>query len=207
MKYSVSAIVLGFFAALNVAAPAPDGPGPGQVTISGISYGGSGCKAGTASVDHSQDWQTIIFSFDDFEATIGPGSKFADQVKNCNFNIQVNYPSGYQYTLYKADYTGYARLDSGVTAKQTSSYWFAGFISDKPTFQSTWSGPYGSSYTFTNTLPSTFWSPCGASTTLNINTQVVLTSNNPQAHGQVNPTSILGPNGDRHVYGVNWRRC
>ncbi|PUU73115.1 hypothetical protein B9Z19DRAFT_907656, partial [Tuber borchii] len=110
MKYSVSAIALGFFAALNVAAPTPDdNTDPGQVTISGISYGGTGCKSGTASVGHSQDWQTITL-FDDFEATIGPGTDISDQVKNCNLNIRVNYPLGYQYTIYKSDYTVYALL-------------------------------------------------------------------------------------------------
>ncbi|PUU73129.1 hypothetical protein B9Z19DRAFT_1095731, partial [Tuber borchii] len=207
MKYSVSAIVLGFFAALNVAASTPDdNPGPGQVSIEGIAYSGSGCKAGTASVGHSQGRQTITFLLDGFGATIGPGTNTSGHLKNCNLNIRVNYPPGYQYTLYNGDYTGYARLDSGVTAKQTSSYWFAGFISDRSSFRSTWSGPYDSSYTFTNTLPSTFWSPCGASATLNINTQLALTSSNPQAHGQINPTSILGPNGDQHVYDLNWRK-
>ncbi|PUU72140.1 hypothetical protein B9Z19DRAFT_1013069, partial [Tuber borchii] len=104
----------------------------------------------------------------------------------------------------------YALLELGVTLKQTSSYWFAGFVSDKPTFQSVLYGPYNGDYTFTDTLPSTFWSPCGASTTLNINTQLALISSNAQARGQVNPTSTLDPkvlDRDLHIYGVNWRRC
>ena len=210
MKYSVSAIVLGFFAALNAAVPTPDAPDAGQVTITGLTYAGSGCKAGTASVGHSQDWQTLTILFDEFGPTIGPGTNISDQVKNCNINFQFHYPPEYQYTLYKSDYTGYALLELGVTLKQTSSYWFAGFIGDKPTFQSILYGPYNGDYTTNDTLPSTFWSPCGVSTTLNINTQIILTSSTPQAQGQVNPPPFIDPkviNKPQHAYGVNWRRC
>jgi len=200
MKYSVSAIVLGFFAALDAAVSTPDVPDAGQVTITGVTYGGSGCKAGTASISHSQDWQTLTVLFDEHGPTIGPGTNISDQVKNCNLNFQVHYPPEYQYTLYNSDYSGYALLELGVTLKQTSSYWFAGFIGDKPTFQSILYGPYNGNYTITDTLPSTFWSPCGASTTLNLNTQLILTSSKPEAQGQI-------INGYRRAYGVNWRRC
>ena len=211
MKYSVSAIVLGFFAAFNAAAPTPDDkPDPGQVTITGVNYGGSGCKAGTAHISNSPDWTTFTIIFDEYSPTIGPGSKFvSDSVKQCNINFKVNYPPGYQYTLYKNDYTGYAILDTGVTAKQMSSYWFAGFINDRPTFQSTWRGPFDGQYNFTDTLASLIYSPCGNSTTLNINTQLALTSTNPQAQGMVNTSTLdfLRGNQYQHTYGVKWRRC
>ena len=207
MKYSVSAIVLGFFAAFSAAAPTPDDkPDPGQVTLTGVTYAGSGCKAGTVEVSLSPDWATFTIIFDDYKATIGPGSKFSDQVKNCNLDFKVNYPPGYQFTLYKNVYTGYALLDSGVTAKQTSSYWFAGFVGDKPTFQSTWYGPYNDLYNFTDTLQNTLYSPCSASTTLNVNTQLVMTSSNPKAQSPPNDPPDEGPK-FQHTYYVNWRRC
>ena len=202
MKYSVSTIVLGYFAALNAAAPTPDDkPDPGQVTLKGVSYAGSGCQA--ASVGHSQDWQTLTILFDESsQPTIG-------QTKNCNFNFQVQYPPGYQYTLYKYDYTGYVLLEAGVTLKQTSAYWFAGFASNKATFQFTLNGPYNGDYTFTDTLQSTAWawSPCGTSASLNINTQVALTSNNPKPPGPIIDPISLGIKGYQYAYGLNWRRC
>jgi len=210
MKYSVSAIVLGFFAALNVAAPTPDDkPDSAQVTIGKVGYGGTGCPAGTVDVNFSPDRSTVTIIFDSYEATIGDGAKFSDRVKNCNLNFGVNYPPGYQYTLYKNDYTGYALLEKGVTATQTSSYWFAGFVGDKPTFKSIWYGPYSDQYTFTDTLATTSYSPCGQSTTLNINTQLVLTSSNPKAQGLINTqtidTKIITKY--QHTYGVTWRKC
>ena len=208
MKYSVSAIVLGFFAALSAAEPTPDDkPDPGQVTITEVNYAGFGCPGGKAAVSHSPDWSTVTIIFDEYKASIGPGSKISDRAKNCNLNFKVNYPPGYQYTIYKSAFTGYGLLEKGVTLKQTSSYWFASFVNDKPTFHSTLAGPYNSDYTLTDTLATTVWSPCGASTTLNINTQLVLTSSNPQAQALINTSSIGIKMEYQHAYGVNWRRC
>ena len=210
MKYSVSAIVLGFFAALSAAAPTPDDkPDTSQVTIEGVIYAGSGCRAGKAAVSHSPDLSTFTIIFDDYEATIGPGSKLSDHVKICNLNFKVNYPPGYQYTIYKNDFIGNALLEKGVTLQHSSSYWFAGFVGDKPRFHSTLVGPYNSDYTLIDTLATTVWSPCGASTTLNINTQLALTSTNPQAQGMVNTSTLdfLRGNQYQHTYGVKWRRC
>ena len=60
MKYSVSALVLGFFAALSASAPTPDDkPDTIQVIITGVIYPGSGCPAGKAAVSHSPDWSTL----------------------------------------------------------------------------------------------------------------------------------------------------
>ena len=191
MKYSVSAIILGFFTALNA----------GQVAITGVTYAGSGCKPGTASVSHSQDWQTLTILFDEFEPYTPPL-----HFKDCNVNVQFHYPQGHQLTLYKYDYTGYALLERGVTFTQKSSYWFAGFVSSKPTIQSTMYGPYNGDYTFTDTFQSTVlaWSPCGASATLNINTQVTLSSSDPKILLLNTPPGV-GKN--QHVYGLNWRKC
>ena len=90
MKYSVSALVLGFFAALSASAPTPDDkPDTIQVIITGVTYAGFGCPAGKATVSHSPDWSTLTIIFDEYKASIGPGSKFLDQVKNCNLNVTV----------------------------------------------------------------------------------------------------------------------
>ena len=185
MKYSVSAIVLGFFASLNA----------GQVTITGVTYVGTGCKPGTASVSYSEALQTLTILFDEFEPYTPPL-----HIKNCNVNIQFHYPPGYQFTLSKYDYTGYAQLDRGVIFKQTSSYWFPGFVSGGPTFQFTFPGPYYGDYT--KTLGSTIWgwSSCGVSTTLRINTQARL-------EGLDIPPIDPKVNKNQHVYGLNWRNC
>ncbi|PUU75418.1 hypothetical protein B9Z19DRAFT_934644, partial [Tuber borchii] len=154
-------------------------PSPGEVTIQRIGYAGSGCKAGTVSISYSQELQTLDILLDEFEPTIGHDTTIPSHVMNCNLNFLVDYPPGYQYTLYKYDHTGYVLLEPGTTLKQTSTYWFPGPASKKATFQSSLNGPYDGIYTFSDTFESTLWvwSPCGISTTLNMDTHLARTSN------------------------------
>jgi Domain of unknown function (DUF4360) len=44
---------------------------PGQVTINGITYGGTGCPQGTVSQFISDDKQTFTLIFDSYVAEIG----------------------------------------------------------------------------------------------------------------------------------------
>jgi hypothetical protein len=212
MKYSVSALALGFFAVLSAAAPAAQNTAidPKQVYIEGIDYAGTGCKAGSAAISHANDYQTFTIAFDSYVASIGPGVAFSEKRKNCNLNVKLHYPPGYQYTLYKTDYTGFADLQKGVTANQQSQYWFAGF-NQKATLQSTFYGPYTNDYTFTDILANEawVWSPCGASTTLNINTALLLSSTDPKASGYIS-TDVIDTSvktKQKYTYGINWRKC
>jgi len=211
MKYS--ALILGFFTALSAAAPTPgpDSIDLSQVAITDVGFAGTGCNAGTATVSPAQDYQTITFSFDSYEASIGPGIPFTQKAKNCNINLKIHYPQGWQYTLYTTDYSGLADLQGGITAYQESDYWFAGFVNQKATFKYTLVGPYTSKYTFTDTLASagTVWSPCGAFTTLNINTQILLSSRDPAASGLFNTQVIDISVKTKYAtkYGIRWQKC
>ncbi|KAG0128167.1 hypothetical protein HOY82DRAFT_522657 [Tuber indicum] len=211
MKYSISALVLGLFAALSVAAPAAtpdDDVDPNQVYIEGITYAGSGCKAGSVAISKSNDYKTVTLAFDSYVASIGPGVAFVEKRKNCNINVKLHYPNGYQYTLYQTDYTGYADLEKGVTAKQQSQYWFAGFAGQKATLQSTWKGKYKDTFTFRDTLAheACVWSPCGASTTLNIDTQMTLDNNEEKKANGLITTDVIDHK-VKTIYGVRWRKC
>ncbi|PUU75415.1 hypothetical protein B9Z19DRAFT_1031037 [Tuber borchii] len=211
MKYSVSALVLGLFACLSAAAPTPDDkPDPSQVSIEGITYAGTGCKAGSVAISLAGDYQTFTLSFDSYVASIGPGVPFVEKYKNCNLNVNIHYPPGYQYTLYTTDYTGFADLQGGVSASQTSRYWFAGFPPGV-TLGTSFTGPYTKTYSFTDTLASEsfVWSPCGASTTLNINTQLLLTSSDPKASGIITTdvVDLKAKPKQAYTYGIRWQKC
>ncbi|RPA89576.1 hypothetical protein L873DRAFT_621952 [Choiromyces venosus 120613-1] len=210
MKYSIAALVLGFFAALSVAAPAPtpaDDVDPNQVYIEALSYAGSGCKAGTAAISKSADARTVTIAFDSYVASIGPGVPFVDRRKNCNLNVKLHYPGGFQYTLYQTDYTGYADLEVGVTATQRSTYWFAGFLNERATLQTTWYGAFVNNYAFRDVIghDAWVWSPCGASTNLNIDTQLTLANNPASASGFITTDTI--DHKVKTIFGVRWRRC
>ena len=212
MKYSVTTLVLGFFAALSAAAPTPAGDDVdhSQIYIKSAGYAGSGCPAGSVYVSPSDDKQSISLAFDHYVASIGPGITIDKNRRNCLININLHYPEGYQYALYQTDYTGFANLDPGVTATQQADYWFNG---PRGTFQTTWKGQYTDTFTLHDviTVESYVWSPCsGATATLNINTQVYLTLNHergssPNPSGSITTDSIQ--NKVIQSYGVSWRKC
>lgn len=124
MRYS-SLLVLAA-ATLSVAAPTPAGPDPNDVFIDGLNYAGSGCGAGTLVYTTTSDKTAITLLFEEYIASIGPGSNIADSRKNCAVTLDVHIPSGFQFSITTVEYTGFENLDAGVTAVQDALYFFTG---------------------------------------------------------------------------------
>jgi len=114
-------------AGLAAAAPAPwsdAGPSGHEVTIAGISFAGSGCPAGSVAGQLSSDLTTITLLYDSFVAQAGANTKAADMRKNCQLNVKLQYPSGWQFSVFKADYRGYAALQKGDSGTCKATYYF-----------------------------------------------------------------------------------
>ena len=126
MRYS-SLLVLAA-ATLSVAAPTPAGPNPNDVFIEGLNYAGSGCGAGTLVYTTTSDKTAITLLFEEYIASIGPGSTIADSRKNCAVTLNVHIPSGFQFSITTVEYTGFENLDAGVSAVQDALYFFTGQI-------------------------------------------------------------------------------
>jgi len=213
------------FAAAVLAAPAADGPilgisvgagatasatataiqpNPTQVYINGITYGGTGCPQGSVGSFISADKQTFTLIFDEMVASSGPGTTITDQRKNCQLNIDLQYPSGFQYSVLNTDFRGYAYLPKATdTGVQQATYYFSGSSAQAST-STTFKGPTDGDYSVTDAIPftSTIWSPCGAALPLNINTQVRLTGTDAS---QLTQDSADGK--VTFVVGVQWQKC
>jgi hypothetical protein len=64
--------------------------------------------------------------FDSYVASIGPGVSAIESRKNCQLNIDLKYPGGFQYSVFTTEYRGYAALDKGVSGVQKATYYFTG---------------------------------------------------------------------------------
>lgn len=198
--------------AVTIAAPAATttaaaaGPNPTEVYINGISYGGTGCPQGTVGQFISADRQTFTLIFDAYVASIGPGIPATQTRLNCQLNIDLQYPSGFQYSILGTQFRGYAGLDKGVTGIQSANYYFSGSPTQVST-STTFKGPTSGDYEISDTIPftSTIFSPCGAALPLNINSQVRLTSSIAGATGLMTDDSIDGK--ITFVVGVQWQKC
>ena len=150
-------------------------PSGHEVTIEGIAFAGSGCPAGSVAGQLSSDQTTITLLYDSFVAQAGEGIPASNYRKNCQLNIKIKYPSGWQFSVFKADYRGYAALPAGDTGTCKATYYFSG-DSRQISSTMTLTGPYNDNYIKTDQfgVDSTVWSPCGLEGLLNINSEARL---------------------------------
>ncbi|KAH8716774.1 hypothetical protein GQ44DRAFT_624762 [Phaeosphaeriaceae sp. PMI808] len=181
-------------------------PPAGSVKIRGISYGGNGCPQGTMSSQISEDRTTVTLIFDSYIASIGPGIALSEQRKNCQLNIDLEYPGGFQYSILSADYRGYASIQKGVKGTLKSTYYFSGQTAQSSTAYD-FEGPVSGDYLKHDEADSTsvVWSPCGEKALLNINSQVRLTSSISTATGLLT-TDSTDLKFKQVVY-VSWQKC
>lgn len=86
---------------------------------------------------------TLIF--DAYVASIGPGIAITENRKNCQLNIGLAYPGGFQYSVFSADYRGYGEMDKGVSGTQKSTYYFSGQTAQAST-ETDFAGPMDQDY-------------------------------------------------------------
>lgn len=204
MKYTFPVIAL---AATVLATPIPEAAAaadPPSAKILQVSHGGSGCpQSADIDVNFSDTSILPIYFGKDFIASIGNGASPEQSRKNCQIALEIQYPKGWQYTIIKAEYQGWARLDPSVKARINSNYYFAGEVAQvsSPIFID---GPYDGKWKKTDTVGFN-WSPCGGSAILNINADVALQQRSQAVSGiiaQTKESVRLGQN-----IWLSWRQC
>ncbi|KXX81419.1 hypothetical protein MMYC01_202670 [Madurella mycetomatis] len=123
--------ILALFSGLAAARPAlvdepAEGPSGHEVQITGLAFAGSGCPAGTVSGQLSTDLTTLTLLYAEFVAQAGNGISPSNYRKNCQLNVKIRYPQGWQFSVFKADYRGYAQIPDGDTGTCKATYYFSG---------------------------------------------------------------------------------
>lgn len=179
---------------------------PSYVEIDNISYGGTGCPAGSVSENVSDDYQAFTLLFDEYVAEIGPGISRREARKACQITVDLKFPQGWSFTIMDVDYRGYASLDRKVTGTQQSDYYFQG-QRGSARLTTNFRGEMDEDYEINDKLglSAVVWSPCGANRALNIKTQVRLASRDRRASGLMTVDSVDGELS--HVYNIKWKRC
>ncbi len=123
--FSTITLFAGLAAAIPTLTPR-DGPSGHEVEIAGFTFGGSGCPAGTVGSILSDDLTTLTLIYDQFIAQAGPGLHPKDYRENCQVNVKLHFPQGWQFSVFKADYRGHATLPKGDTGTVKANYYFSG---------------------------------------------------------------------------------
>jgi Domain of unknown function (DUF4360) len=64
--------------------------------------------------------------FNGYTSSIGPNITARENRKNCQINLDIQYPNGMQYSPVSVGYSGYANLDDGVQGLHQTTYYFTG---------------------------------------------------------------------------------
>ncbi|KAM7200330.1 protein of unknown function (DUF4360) domain containing protein [Naviculisporaceae sp. PSN 640] len=93
-----------------------------EVSIVKASHSGNGCPQGTVSTSFSADRTTITLGFDSVRPYIGPGTSSLTRSRNCAINLQLNYPSGWNFVFTNVTWHGYFTLSEGIRASFYTSF-------------------------------------------------------------------------------------
>jgi len=189
--------------AFFVAAPPPV-PAPSNVYIEGITTGGPGCPTpGDAPTVISPARDAFLVIFNKMFLNYPP----APLVKNlnCVAGVQLHIPAGWQFSVATVNTRGYAFLEPGMQARQTSKYFFAG-NPIATAWHSTLYGYFDASYSFTDNIGFGSWSACGGSAIFAIDTSINLNAiGNPGGNGYMNTETVDGA--FQKVFYWSWRPC
>jgi len=180
---------------------------PSNVRVRSFSYAGSGCPSGSLGQSISADYRLLNLHFDSFIAEVGLGVPMFEARKNCQINIDLDYPRGWSFSIDSVDYRGYASLDRGVTGALSTAFFYTG-SGQTARLQTTFSGPLNADYQVRDQLglSARVWSPCGVNRALNLNALVRL-DNNRNRRGSGLLTIDHLQTAATHQYGLVWRRC
>ncbi|KAK4209392.1 hypothetical protein QBC37DRAFT_378138 [Rhypophila decipiens] len=189
-------ILASLAAALPAATSSPD-----DVRVASISYAGSGCSASTISGPFSSDGKTFGLPHGSLVAQSGPGTTAASNRKNCQIALKIRYSSGWQFSISRAEYTGYAALPGGVSGSSVAIIYFGGETRQSESSK-TIDGPFAGEYTHVAKFVGgdAVWSPCGSESILNINADARLDPDN------IRDSAKISVNTPENV-DVVWRRC
>ncbi|EPS37134.1 hypothetical protein H072_9282 [Dactylellina haptotyla CBS 200.50] len=189
----------------SAAVPTPDvAPGPPDVSISNIIYGGTGCPQDSAYVSLSSDRQSFTAYFNKFIVYMNTATdNVKDARKFCQLNLAVNSPPGWQFTIVQTSFTGYASIGPGVSATITSTNYFSGSANEQ-SFSVPIYGPTYRDFTLRSTsiVGDGQWSPCGTQALLNIKSELQLSGD---GYGAIRETR--GSGNLSRIYALQWRTC
>ena len=214
---------------MAAAARADEIPDPRMISVRAVNATGTGCQSGQVSSVVAPDGSAFSVMFDHYESIAGGGGVRVDK-KACEIDVEMAVPSGWSFTLFTADYRGFANVDAGATGFHEVVYTFdrpgsspqgppvnphngspvqrtGNFSFSTKEFR----GPFTGDYSIHNELSvqNLAWSPCDTTTTKTLHmstsllTRVLGADNRP--HVQMSLDSVDGALAQQ--FGIKWRRC
>lgn len=206
---AVLASAAGIATAVSAGAATAPPPQPKQdMLIDVVSANGSGCPLDTAAVTVSPDNKAFTISYSDFTAQVGADAAATAFRKNCQLGLNVKVPQGYTYAIASVDHRGFAHLERGASATQSSFYYFQGEPHTSKT-RRTFTGPLDTDWQRTDTfgVGSLSFLPCGERRYLNVNTELRVSAGSSNKKKASFLTMDSTDGSLETVYHIAWKRC
>ena len=113
-------------AATTITALPLAGPPASSVSLTGVTYSGTGCSSSSAVSIFSGAASAVTVALDSYIATIGSGVSPSENKKTCKISLSLSYPAGWQYKLSSGAYRGFASVEGGVTGVLKNKYSISG---------------------------------------------------------------------------------
>lgn len=182
------------------------------VTMGVPFYQGSGCPEGTAAITLSPDSKVLSVLFDAFMIEIGGEFGVERDVLECDLSVPLHIPAGYQVSLVKVDYRGFAfipRLGKMRVRSRYSFYYPGTGRRTRPfTRQRTRLGPIDEEFIVSVRMNERLlWSACGEDMDMNLNAQLEGQTNRWNEEGLLTLDSLDATVDSKTEYYLNWRKC
>ncbi|NNJ60514.1 MAG: DUF4360 domain-containing protein [Dactylosporangium sp.] len=193
-------------------AATPTVPPIGQVSAEVVTVNGSGCPIGAVDVTVAEDNASFTVSYGDYLAQVGGDANPTDIRQNCQISLLVEAPGGFTYAIVQADYQGFARLENGVTALQSASYYIQG-ESETKVLSHSFAGPLDERWHTTDQLATSdlsdaSFASCGTDRNLNINTELRVADEAADSDATSSFISMDSMNGEvSATYQFAWKQC
>ncbi|QLE70702.1 DUF4360 domain-containing protein [Streptomyces rectiverticillatus] len=184
-------------------------PPPDRVVIDVMAVNGSGCPAGTAAVALAPDNTAFTVTYSKYLAQVGVGAKPTDFRKNCQLGLNIHVPQGFTYAIAKADYRGFAHLESGAVGMERASYYFQG-MSHTTTVSHRFAGPLSDNWQTTDVTDAAevVYAPCGAQRLLNVNTELRVSAGSSDPSDSTSFMEMDSTDGSvSTLYHFTWKEC
>ncbi|WP_058041626.1 DUF4360 domain-containing protein [Streptomyces roseifaciens] len=205
-----AAVALVAAASFAPSSAAADGvPPPDRVVIDVMAVNGSGCPAGTAAVAVASDNTAFTVTYSKYLAQVGVGAKPTDFRKNCQLGLNIHVPQGFTYAIAKADYRGFAHLESGAVGLERASYYFQG-MSHTTSVSHRFAGPLSDNWQTTDVTAASevVYAPCGAQRLLNVNTELRVSAGSSDPSNSTSFMEMDSTDGSvSTLYHFTWKEC
>ncbi|MEH6378833.1 DUF4360 domain-containing protein [Streptomyces sp. KLMMK] len=205
-----AAVALVAAASFAPSSAATDGvPPPDRVVIDVMSVNGSGCPAGTAAVAVASGNTAFTVTYSKYLAQVGVGAKPTDFRKNCQLGLNIHVPQGFTYAIAKADYRGFAHLESGAVGMERASYYFQG-MSHTTSVSHRFAGPLDDNWQTTDVTDASevVYAPCGAQRLLNVNTELRVSAGSSDPSSSTSFMEMDSTDGSvSTLYHFSWKEC